>query len=296
MSAYLIKTDDTYSNLTRVFVDGSSAWVLNRFGVVNQISVSDGSLIKTIDFDLTDSRCIFSDGTYLWVTERGLENYYYGYVVQYEITSAATQNFSYNKFPTSIVSDGNYAWFISPIQNTVTKINVSTGSLNDVAGSFSNPICITYDEQNIYVSNRESSFITVVSKTNDASFSQISTTYDGNPYTGNCIVNDGSNVFYGVYNGYSVNQILRLPLSDLSINPITLSNTFSNYSLASFNNTNLFAYSHSSVNPDNNTLINKINPLTDAIDFSYSFSIQGDFNNYLTNTIITIMNIINLNF
>ena len=259
MSAYLIKTDDTYSNLTSVFVDGSSAWVLNKYGTVRQFSV-DGSLNKTINLELTDSRCIFSDGTYLWVTERGLEGSFYGYVVQYEITSAATRIFHYNKFPTSIVSDGNYAWFTSRVQDTVTKIDALSGDfINDVSGNFSGPSCITFDKQNIYVSNSYNQYVsnsynlyaTVVSKTNDASFSEIFL-----DHISNCITKDASNVYVGLNN---INQISKITLSDLSINSISLDNAYSSYSLASFNNSNLFAYSNHGGNAS--IRINQINPL-----------------------------------
>jgi len=289
MSAYLINSASYPNPLTSVFTDGSSVWLLDTSGNVTQLSVSHGTVIQNIHLDLSNAFCIFSDGSYLWVTDNGnrlINNY--GSVTQYDISSnttiqtisCLTNIYGYVSNPTSIVSDGTYVWWTNNTGNgigTVGKLDILNNNVTLIGNIFQSPLDITYDAQNIYVSNKGGAFVTVVSKTDDTSFNKIIT-----PYYTTGIATNGTNLFAGTY---YTNEMYEISLSNpTSISTISLTGG-SAYSLALFNNTNLFANIFTFNNTQ--TFINQINTTTGGTDFSYSFTVSSEPNNLLTNTIST---------
>jgi len=138
--------------------DGAHVWVADGSdcsfgGQISELSVSDGSLVRTITgIGCPASDSLISDGTHVWVAGTTELNAADGSVIRTVPVGGR-----------ALSLDGTHVWIVQSAINAVAELKESDGSLVQTIATGSNPWDVSSDGTHVWVANRGSDTVTAIS-------------------------------------------------------------------------------------------------------------------------------------
>jgi outer membrane lipoprotein-sorting protein len=157
-SGTVVKTITVGNNPSGISSDGTNVWVTNSGdGNVSQISILSGTVVNTITVGDT-LLGISSDGTNVWVVGQNTNSVY-----QISISSGTVvKTIAVGSSPSSISSDGTNVWVTNNLSNTVSQISISSGTVVKTITVGNNPSGISSYGTNVWVSNTDDNTVSKI--------------------------------------------------------------------------------------------------------------------------------------